>query len=101
MAAHASTPAEGKNALTATLRLITALPLDATKGLTALLGLEALFPYEDTCGKQAGIDRENEESGALTLGVFVFMDYTPEHLVQRFLMRVCRLAAQRRIQAIR
>ena len=67
VAAHASTPAEGKNALTATLRLITALPLDATKGLTALLGLEALFPYEDTCGKQAGIDRENEESGALTL----------------------------------
>ena len=44
VAAHASTPAEGKNALTATLRLITALPLDATKGLTALLGLEALLP---------------------------------------------------------
>ena len=79
VAAHASTPAEGKNALTATLRLITALPLDATKGLTALLGLEALFPYEDTCGKQAGIDRENEESGALTL-CFSIMDYTPEHL---------------------
>ena len=79
VAAHASTPAEGKNALTATLRLITALPLDATKGLTALLGLEALFPYEDTCGKQAGIDRENEESGALTL-CFSIMDYTTEHL---------------------
>ena len=79
VAAHASTPAEGKNALTATLRLITALPLDATKGLAALLGLEALFPYEDTCGKQAGIDRENEESGALTL-CFSIMDYTPEHL---------------------
>ena len=79
VAAHASTPAEGKNALTATLRLITALPLDATKGLTALLGLEALFPYEDTGGKQAGIDRENEESGALTL-CFSIMDYTPEHL---------------------
>lgn len=79
VAAHASTPAEGKNALTATLRLITALPLDATKGLTALLGLEALFPYEDTCGKQAGIDREKEESGALTL-CFSIMDYTPEHL---------------------
>lgn len=79
LAAHASTPAEGKNALTATLRLIAALPLDATKGLTALHGLETLFPYEDTCGKQAGIARENEESGALTL-CFSIMDYTPEHL---------------------
>ena len=79
LAAHASTPAEGKNALTATLRLITALPLDETKGLTALLGLETLFPYEDTCGKHAGIDRENEESGALTL-CFSIMDYTPHHL---------------------
>lgn len=79
LAAHASTPAEGKNALTATLRLIAALPLDPTKGLSALLGLETLFPYEDTCGKQAGIDRENAESGALTL-CFSIMDYTPEHL---------------------
>lgn len=79
VAAHASTPAEGKNALTASLRLLRELPLDETKGLAALLGLEKLFPYEDTCGRSVGIFRENEESGALTL-CFSILEYTPQRL---------------------
>lgn len=78
-AAHASTPQEGKNALTAALRLISQLPLAATDGQKALDGLDALFPYEDTCGKTLGIYREEPQSGALTL-CFSILNYTPQKL---------------------
>lgn len=79
VAAHASVPSEGKNALTATLRLIRSLPLDQTKGVQALLGLEKLFPFEDTSGQNVGIAQEDEVSGALTL-CFSILNYTQEHL---------------------
>ncbi len=83
-AAHASTPQEGKNALTATLRLVARLAaentgLARTAGLDALLALEHLFPYEDTCGKSLGVYCEEEQSGAVTL-CFSILDYTPERL---------------------
>ncbi len=90
-AAHASTPQEGKNALTATLRLIKKLAdekalssgdADAA-GLDALLALERLFPYEDTCGKTLGIYREEEQSGAVTL-CFSILDYRPDHVSGAF-----------------
>ncbi len=83
LAAHASTPAEGKNALTAALRLCTKLPLASTKGTKALRALDALLPYEDTCGKTLGIYREEELSGATTL-CFSILDYTPEGLTGTF-----------------
>lgn len=79
VAAHASTPEEGKNALTASLLLIAGLPLDETKGQKALCGLQKLFPHGDTCGKAAGIFREDQESGALTL-CFSILEYTPKRL---------------------
>ena len=82
-AAHASTPQEGKNALTAALRLISQLPLAATDGQKALDALDALLPYEDTCGKTLGIYREEEQSGALTL-CFSILNYTPEKLTGMF-----------------
>ena len=82
-AAHASTPEEGKNALTAMLQLIAELPLDKGKGLETLLGLHAMFPYKDTCGKTVEIFRENEESGAVTV-CFSIMDYTKEKLYAAF-----------------
>lgn len=78
-AAHAATPEEGKNALTAMLRLIAKLPLASSQGNNTLKALDQLFPYEDTCGKTLGIYREDEESGALTLA-FSMLDYTPERM---------------------
>ncbi len=112
-AAHASTPQEGKNALTATLRLVAKLAdktdpdeieesrrlcekadaglnrkagmaaLERTAGLEALLALERLFPYEDTCGRALGVYREDEQSGTVTL-CFSILDYTPEGLSGTF-----------------
>lgn len=81
--AHASTPEEGKNALTATLRLISMLELAPTQGNELLKTLDKLFPYEDTCGKALGIYREDQESGALTLS-FSMLDYTPERMNAAF-----------------
>ncbi len=78
-AAHASTPAEGKNALCAALRLAAKLPLADTQGHRALRALDALLPYEDTCGKTLGIYREEERSGATTL-CFSILIYTPDGL---------------------
>lgn len=82
-AAHAATPEEGRNALTATLRLISKLPLAPSKGNQVLQALDKLFPYEDTCGKALGIFCENEESGALTLA-FSMMDYTSKRMNAAF-----------------
>ncbi len=82
-AAHASTPEEGKNALTAALRLVAGLPLAETQGQKALKALDKYFPYEDTCGKALGIYREEEESGEVTMALSV-MNYTPEKLTGCF-----------------
>ncbi|MCD7736329.1 MAG: Sapep family Mn(2+)-dependent dipeptidase [Lachnospiraceae bacterium] len=86
-AAHASTPQEGKNALTAALRLVSRLPLTKSDGLDALCSLERLMPYEDTCGRTLGVCREEEQSGAVTL-CFSILDYTPERLSGAFDMRL-------------
>lgn len=82
-AAHASTPQDGRNALTAALRLIAKLPLADSPGLQALRALDRLLPYEDTCGRALGIYREEERSGAVTL-CFSILDYTPERLTAVF-----------------
>lgn len=65
--AHASTPHEGKNALTGLLLLLTRLPLAECPQLRAVRSLVKLFPHGDTCGKAVGIQMADELSGALTL----------------------------------
>lgn len=65
--AHASKPDEGKNALTALLRLIAKLPFAECAQIKALHSLNELFPFEDTSGKALGIAMEDELSGDLTL----------------------------------
>lgn len=65
--AHASTPEEGKNALTALLLLISKLPFDDCGQIKALHSLTGLFPCDDTRGRALGIDMEDELSGELTL----------------------------------
>ena len=65
--AHASTPEEGNNAITALLHLIAALPLAKGESTDALLALHTLFPHGDSAGKELGIAQADEISGALTL----------------------------------
>ncbi len=82
-AAHASTPQEGRNALTAALHLIARLPLADSPQYRALKALDALMPYEDTCGKNLGIYREEKQSGAVTL-CFSILNVTQETLSGAF-----------------
>lgn len=82
-AAHASTPADGKNALTASLHLIAGLPLAKSQGFAALQALAELLPWQDTCGKTLGIFREEERSGAVTV-CFSIIDYSADGLTGAF-----------------
>lgn len=77
--AHASTPEEGKNALTALLMLITKLPLASCPQMDAVKGLVRLFPHGDTRGNAVGIAMSDEVSGELTLA-FDMLQVDAEHL---------------------
>lgn len=68
-AAHASTPEQGNNALTALLTLLTLLPLADSEGTSKLHALARLFPHGDTVGRALGVDMQDEESGALTISL--------------------------------
>jgi len=85
LSAHASTPQEGHNALTASIRLVAKLSgyLAHSEMLRALLALDQLFPYEDTCGEALGIYREEGQSGAVTMCLSI-LDYTPERMKGTF-----------------
>lgn len=65
--AHASTPQEGTNALTALLVLLTRLPFAPCEQIDALKDLLELMPHGDTCGEALGISMSDELSGNLTL----------------------------------
>ncbi len=65
--AHASTPDEGKNAITALLGVLCALPLTETPALNAARHLHWLFPFGDNAGSALGIAQEDAVSGSLTL----------------------------------
>ena len=65
--AHASTPWEGRSAITGLLQLIAALPFAPCPGLTRLHNLLKLFPHGEFYGRGAGIYQSDEKSGFLTL----------------------------------
>lgn len=65
--AHASTPDEGKNAITAMLEVLSSLPLGQDAPAEAVRQLHALFPYGDNAGRALGIAMSDEISGPLTL----------------------------------
>ena len=74
--AHASTPENGINAVTALIRLICALPLAADRKVDKqrdmLRGLNSIFPFGETDGTSAGLKMSDEKSGALTLVFSIF-----------------------------
>ena len=65
--AHASSPEEGKNALTALLELVCRLPLADCPQKEQLEKLRSLIPHGDTEGKGLGVAMKDELSGGLTL----------------------------------
>lgn len=74
--AHASTPYEGNNALTALVELLAALPLKG-KGAEIVKGLNAMYPHGDFYGVAAGVAQEDDISGKLTITLDILkMDET-------------------------
>lgn len=75
--AHAASPMDGNNALTALLTLLNSLPLAETRSAELLRNAGRLFPHGDWSGEALGVKREDELSGALTLTLDLFsMDET-------------------------
>lgn len=64
---HAAHPDGGKNAITAMLELLCALPLAQDEAAAAIRTLHRFFPYGDNEGKALGIAMEDEISGRLSL----------------------------------
>lgn len=85
--AHASTPWEGRSAITGLLQLLQALPFAPCPGLTTLHGLSSLFPHGEFYGQGAGISQSDEKSGPLTLTSNV-IHYTPNSITGRVDCRV-------------
>lgn len=85
--AHASTPQEGNNAITALLELLLALPLAACPQVDALKKAAALMPHGDVNGTHLGIDMQDEVSGRLTLA-FSMLTVTADSLAGEFDSRV-------------
>lgn len=77
--AHASTPQEGKNALTGLLKLIVRLPLADCQQKKAVAALYELMPHGDVCGKAMGVDWKDEISGEMTLA-FSMLTVDGQHL---------------------
>ncbi len=69
--AHAASPEEGNNAITALLEVLSALPLADCGSTAAITAMHALFPHGDTWGKALGIAQADEESGELTLNLAI------------------------------
>ncbi|MGN1141365.1 MAG: Sapep family Mn(2+)-dependent dipeptidase [Oliverpabstia sp.] len=63
--AHAATPQEGRNSLTALYLLLSNLPLGAVS--QAMSTLSQLFPYGEIYGESSGVACEDAASGKLTL----------------------------------
>ena len=83
--AHASTPWEGVNALTALMKVLGRLKTDdETAALFA--NAASAFPFGETNGKALSLDISDERSGPLTL-VFSIMDYEGGKLCGKFDIR--------------
>lgn len=66
VSAHASTPENGKNALTKLIKFLSHLDFDNQISDT-LKSLFEIFPYGETNGEHAGVKCSDDKSGALTL----------------------------------
>ena len=67
--AHAASPDDGNNALSALLGLLAGLPLADCGSTAAVRSMHTLFPHGDNRGAALGVAQADEVSGALTLNL--------------------------------
>ena len=85
--AHASTPQQGINAVTALLALLRKLPFAPCEGVEKLNQVLELFPHGETDGASLGVKMEDDISGALTMNLGVF-HFDETHLTGTFDSRI-------------
>ena len=105
LAAHASTPEQGRNGITALIALLNSLPLADCPSTESLAALGELLPFADGEGKALGIAMADKVSGPLTLAFSLFK-LTEEGCEGSFDSRVplcageenCRAVAEKRFE---
>ena len=85
--AHAASPWDGNNGLTALLTILDSLPLADCESTAALRALARLLPHGDFLGKALGVAQKDEVSGDLTLS-FTLLTFTEEGVHGQFDSRV-------------
>ena len=83
IAAHASTPQNGVNALTGLIDYLLALPLAESEAVDKLRSVRKLLPHGDYLGKALGVAMEDQISHELTL-CFSMMDFTTTGFIGQF-----------------
>lgn len=97
--AHASTPSEGNNAVTALIAALLKLPLAESEGVAKLRALHALMPHGETDGKSWGIACADEITGPLTISLDIF-HYTDTEFRGSFDSRVPLCGGEERLFGI-
>lgn len=97
--AHASTPAGGRNAVTALIEALLELPLAPCAGLDKLRALHELVPHGETDGTHLGIACADEITGPLTVSLDMFT-YTETGFRARLDSRVPLCGGEERLYAI-
>lgn len=85
--AHAASPDDGINAISALLEVLARLPLADCDSTRAVKAMARLFPFGDTRGKALGIAQQDEVSGVLTLNL-ALMTLTETGFTAQFDARV-------------
>ena len=84
--AHAASPDDGINAISALLEVLARFPLADCGSTRAIQAMHQLFPFGDTRGRALGIAMEDAESGPLTLNL-ALMDLDGEGFTAKFDVR--------------
>ncbi len=70
--AHASTPEDGKNAVTGLLQLLSRMPFAESVDFLKLKGISKAFPYQDYDGTAMGVNITDPVSGHTSLALTMF-----------------------------
>jgi len=84
--AHAASPDDGLNAISALLEFLSVLPLAECESTRAVKAMHTLFPFGDNRGRALGIAQSDEESGELTLNL-ALMNLTETGFTAKFDVR--------------
>lgn len=70
--AHASTPEDGKNAVTGLLQLLSRMPFAESVDFLKIKGISKAFPYQDYDGTAMGVNITDPVSGHTSLALTMF-----------------------------